>query len=147
MNPKFKVILYLVLGVCLASFSAAFYATYHAKDASAAVTAPATNASSATVSNVVAGVTNQAPALVANPDEELTVRKRSPRAGRLAAYGIAMFFSVIGLAVMIGYDVSKFFANRVNEFIFNDNLEGVRSPEMRRRSTSGPRAIIWARWE
>ncbi len=131
MNPKFKVILYLVLGVCLASFSAAFYATYHAKDASAAVTepAPVTNAASATGSNVVAGVTNPASTVVANPDEELTVRKRSPRAGRLAAYGIAMFFSVIGLAVMIGYDVSKFFANRVNEFIFNDDLEGVRSPE------------------
>lgn len=131
MNPKFKVILYLVLGVCLFSFGVAFYATYHAKDASAAVAEPVagTNAPSATAGNGVAGGTNQAPAVVANTDDDMTARKRSPRAGRLAAYGIAMFFSVIGLAVMIGYDVSKFFANRVNEFIFNDDLEGVRSPE------------------
>lgn len=131
MNPKFKVILYLVLGVCLFSFGVAFYATYHAKDASAAVAEPVagTNAPSATAGNGVAGGTNQAPAVVANTDDDMTARKRSPRAGRLAAYGIAMFFSVIGLAVMIGYDISKFFANRVNEFIFNDDLEGVRSPE------------------
>lgn len=131
MNPKFKVILYLVLGVCLFSFGVAFYATYHAKDVSAAVAEPVagTNAPSATAGNGVAGGTNQAPAVVANTDDDMTARKRSPRAGRLAAYGIAMFFSVIGLAVMIGYDISKFFANRVNEFIFNDDLEGVRSPE------------------
>lgn len=131
MNPKFKVILYAVLGVCLASFSAAFYATYHAKDVAAPVVEPgaATNPSSATASNLVAGVTNQTPVAAPNSDEEVTVRKRSPRAGSLAAYGIAMFFTVIGLAVMVGYDISKFFANRVNEFIFNDNLEGVRSPE------------------
>ena len=47
----------------------------------------------------------------------------------MIAYGITMFFTLIGLAVMIGYDVSKFFANRVNDFIFNDDLKGVKDPE------------------
>lgn len=135
MNPKFKVILYVVLGVCLLAFGAGFYSAFHAKadltpapgsTASTNVTVSiATNDAGLVVTNVTASVV----AATNAGDDEVVVRKRSPRAGQLTAYGIGMFFTVIGLAVMIGYDISKFFANRVNEFIFNDNLEGMRSPE------------------
>lgn len=131
MNPKFKLILYVVLVVCLASFGAGLYATYHAKDVVQASPAPvvSTNASGTNVTGT-ATVTNQAASVSPGIDDDgTTVRKRSPRAGRMTAFGVAMFFTMIGLAVMVGYDVSKFFANRVNEFIFNDDLKGVHSPE------------------
>lgn len=128
MNPKFKLILYVVLLVCLAAFGAGLYATYHAPDVVPGP-APAQLGTNAPANG--AAVTNRAAKgdSESDSDVEVTARKRSPKAGKMTAYGVAMFFTVIGLSVMVGYDVSKFFANRVNEFIFNDDLKGVRAPE------------------
>lgn len=126
MNPKVKLFLYVVLMVCMASCAAGLYATYHGKDT---VDPPPKSVASTNLPPAVAGVTNQAAQVPSDPGDETTARKRSPRVGRMIAYGITMFFTLIGLAVMIGYDVSKFFANRVNDFIFNDDLKGVKDPE------------------
>lgn len=126
MNPKVKLFLYVVLVVCMASCAAGLYATYHSKDT---VEPPPKSVASTNLPPAVAGVTNQASQVSADPGDETTARKRSPRVGRMIAYGITMFFTLIGLAVMIGYDVSKFFANRVNDFIFNDDLKGVKDPD------------------
>ena len=124
MNPKVKLFLYVVLMVCMASCAAGLYATYHSKDT---VTPPLKNVASTNLPPAEAGVTNQVAQVAADPGEDVTARKL--RVGRMTAYGITMFFTLIGLAVMIGYDVSRFFANRVNEFIFNDDLKGMKDPE------------------
>ena len=126
MNPKVKLFLYVVLVVCMTSCAAGLYATYHSKDT---VEPSPKNVASTNLPPAEAGVTNQAAQVSADPGDETTARRRSPRVGRMIAYGITMFFTLIGLAVMIGYDVSKFFANRVNDFIFNDDLKGMKDPE------------------
>lgn len=129
MNPKVKLAVYVVLFGCLASFGAGLYAAYHSKDPVVRQVSPATNVVSATNLPATASLTNTPAGTVVDAGDESTARKSSPRMGRLMAYGIAMFFTLVGLAVMIGYDVSRFLANRVDDFIFNDNLEGVKDPE------------------
>jgi TolA-binding protein len=79
-----------------------------------------TNAAGALQTNVQAS---------AEPAEDMVQRRSSPRMGRLMGFGIAMFFLLVALAVMAGHDVSRFFANRVEEFVFNDNLDGVKDPD------------------
>jgi len=45
------------------------------------------------------------------------------------SFGVAGFFALIGLSVLIGYDVSRFFANRFEQAVFNDDLQGVHDPD------------------
>ena len=49
--------------------------------------------------------------------------------GRMMTYGVAGFFALIGLSVLIGHDVSRYFANRFEDFVYNDDLKGVHSPD------------------
>jgi TolA-binding protein len=147
MNPKLRLLLYVVLLGCMAAFGAGLYATYHAPKATASPTKstnalalalptvstnlPATTNTAATTN--AAALTNQnaqvvAPANAPDDDDDV-VRRRSGNLGRMTAYAIAMFFTLIGFAVMIGHDVSRYLAHRVEDFIFNDNLEGVKDPE------------------
>ena len=143
MNPKLRLILYVLLLGCMAAFGAGLYATYHTPNASTSspkatnTVAPALPAASThlpTATNAAA-LTNKAVQAVASPivsedDDDATLRRRSSgNMGRMTAYAIAMFFTLIGLAVMIGHDVSRYLAHRVEDFIFNDNLEGVKDPE------------------
>lgn len=126
MNPKVKLILYVVLLLCMATCGAGLYATYHSKDVEEPVPKSVTATNLPTTG---AALTNQVAQTTADPGDDSTARRKSPRVGRMIAYGITMFFTLIGLAVMVGYDVSRFFANRVNEFIFNDDLKGMKDPE------------------
>jgi TolA-binding protein len=150
MNPKVRLLFYVVLLVCMASFALGYLKAYRSTDdrpssgvagTNAAAGAAMTNATNNPadtnlVSTNAAGVAQTngpntpAPAVVdAAPAEELTARRSSPRLSRLMAYGVAMFFTVVGLGILLGHDISKFFANRVENFIFNDNLEGVKDPQ------------------
>lgn len=139
MNPKVKLLLYVVLVVCMAALGAGLYATYHLGDTPAPGRGSATNgvaaireaaATNLAGSTNLAVGTNQAAVPVAEASEDDgAIRRSSPRMGRMMAYGIGMFFTLIGLSVMIGHDVSRYLANRVDDFIFNDNLEGVKDPE------------------
>lgn len=141
MNPKVKLGLYVLLLVCMAAFGSGLYATYNGVDA--VPVAPATNVVAGTnqiLTAPPAAGTNQ---IVRGTDalDESRARQSSPRMGRMMAYGIAMFFCLLGLAVLIGHDVSRYFANRVDDFVFNDNLEGVKDPEYEEAEN------IWARGE
>jgi tetratricopeptide (TPR) repeat protein len=49
--------------------------------------------------------------------------------GSWALYGALALGSLVVLALMFARDVSHTVANRVEEFIFNDDLKGVRDPE------------------
>jgi hypothetical protein len=146
MNPKLRLLLYVLLLGCMAAFATGFYVIYHAPQARVtpptssnvvvtnvvAVTNPvvSTNLTAVTVTNTnVIVLTNQAIVTPPEPDEDLTLRRSSGSLGRLTAYGIAMFFTLVGLAVLISQDVSRYLAHRVDEFIFNDNFEGVKDPE------------------
>jgi len=143
MNPKLRLILYVVLLGCMAAFAAALYATYHAPKESTslpkatnsvAIALPAASTNLPTATNAAA-LTNKAaqavaPSIASEDDDDAALRRRtSGNMGRMTAYAIAMFFTLIGLAVMIGHDVSRYLAHRVEDFIFNDNLEGVKDPE------------------
>ena len=134
MNPKVRLLLYVVLLGGLATFVLGYLKAYRGKDP--LVSGDGTNAAALTnlVASTNAGVaqTNLTATLTnvpADSADELTARRRSPRMGRLMAYGVAMFFTLVGLAILAGHDVSKFFAGRVEQFVFNDDLEGVKDPE------------------
>lgn len=154
MNPKFRLLLYVVLAGCMTAFAVCWYNTYHSKDSAlpspkastnivasvATNTNPAVAAQPGTPTNA-AGLTNARASETVEVIDDAPVRRGSPRLGRLMAYGIAMFFTLIGLAVMIGHDVSRYLANRVEDFIFNDNLKGVRDPKYEEAEA------VWTRGE
>src|SRR5687768_16062987 len=115
MNPKLRLLLYVLLLGCMAAFATGFYAVYHAPPAPAiparstntvAVTNPVVSTNPAAATNAVA-LTNQAIVTPAEPDEDLTLRRSSGKVGRLTAYAIGMFFTLIGLALLISQDISR----------------------------------------
>jgi TolA-binding protein len=150
MSPKSKLALYLVLSGCLAFFG--YQAFQSANDpagqASVSIASNAVAASNApAVTNAIVveppavAATNQAaatnfaestkvPAAAAiPPDDALTPRQSSARLSRMMGFGAAALLALVGLAILISQDVSRFLANRVDQFIFNDDLEGVKDPE------------------
>jgi TolA-binding protein len=145
MNPKVRLALYLVLGialaVCVRGFMSTARGTSLASSASATNVAQLTNATVATnppvVTNAVpatsavtsASSTNSTNATGATANEDGRGRKSSERTGQMMSYGVAGFFALIGLSVLIGYDVSRYFANRFEDLIFNDDLKGVHNPD------------------
>lgn len=44
-------------------------------------------------------------------------------------YGALAFAALVALAILGARDISHFFAAKVEEFVFNDDLEGVKNPE------------------
>jgi len=133
MNPKVRLVLYVLFLGCMAACMVGFLAVYRSAEPPAATPAAAPGTQPAT--NFVV-TTNAAGALVTNvqvtaaeANEEVTQRRSSPRVGRLVAFGVAMFFLLIGISVLLGHDVSRFLASRVDNFIFNDDLEGVKDPD------------------
>jgi hypothetical protein len=148
MNPKVKLLLYVVLAAGVVFFG---YKAFSVRDEPAPTAPPAppdlatnsvepTNAAAVTnlaaSTNLVAdtnqaALTNQAAVANATADqaEEPTARRASARLSRLMAYVGAALLSLVGLAILISQDASRFVANRFNDFIFNDNLEGVKDPE------------------
>ena len=139
MNPKARLLIYVLLVVCMAAFAAGLYATYHEpQTASPPIVSPTntiiasgnqTGAVPVAIVTNAAPLTNTAQALAADAFDDGRVRKSSPRLGRMMGYGFAMFFTLIGLALLIGHDISRYLANRVDDFIFNDDLKGVKDPE------------------
>ena len=120
MNQKLKLGLYVVLGGALLVLGLLFSKARASKDET---TTANTNAV-ALGTNLAAKATN---AVATGGD--FTQRNSSKRVGRLMAYGVTGFFVFVGLAVLIAYDVSRYVANRVDDFIFNDDLKGVKDPE------------------
>src|SRR6266542_4192604 len=120
MNAKFKLAFYAGLIGCMVALASGFYATYHA---------PGIPTPRAVAPTNVMVLSNPPAARVVEAAEDITARQSSPRMGRLVAYGLGMFFTLVGLALLLGNDVSRFLANRMEDFVFNDDLEGVKDPE------------------
>jgi len=137
MNPKVKLLLYVVVLSCMAALGYGLYSTYHSPPVSQpsagsdtnviAVTNQIATGSDAGDTNVTASTNLVRAATDASDDGP--VRKSSPRMGRMMGYGAGMFACLIVLGLLIGSDASRFVANRVDDFVFNDNLEGVKDPE------------------
>jgi len=132
MNPKVKLALYVLLGAVFAFCVRGVLTTARQGSGGASTNAPAgTNLAATNLAvpptNTVA--TNAASTNGAEAPADGVARKASPRMGRFMAYGIAGLFTLFGLALLIANDVSRFTANRVEEFIFNDDLKGVRDPQ------------------
>jgi len=108
MSRPLKIALYAVLAACLILFGLLAARTYN-RDRERRSRAAETN-------------------LV----DELPTGKPQVRAGgdgSWALYGALALGSLVVLALMFARDVSHTVANRVEEFIFNDDLKGVRDPE------------------
>ncbi len=73
--------------------------------------------------------TTTAAATGVGDDEDITVRRSSRNLGRATGYGVAMFFVFIALAIVIARDVARYVGTKAENFIFNDNLEGMKDPE------------------
>lgn len=125
MNPKLKLGLYVVLGGALLVLGLLFSKALAVKDGT--TTTPATNA---VATNLAANATNTvASTNPAAAGDDFTQRKSSSRVGRLMAYGVTGFFVFVALSVLIAHDVSRFIASRVDDFIFNADLKGVKDPD------------------
>jgi len=143
MNPKVRLALYLALGIALAVCVRGFMST--ARGTSLAMPIAGTNvaqltnaaATNVAVSSTVAPATNlasigtstNATNVATTSNEDGRGRHSSERTGRMMSYGVAGFFALIGLSVLIGYDVSRYFANRFEALVFNDDLKGVHNPD------------------
>jgi TolA-binding protein len=147
MNPKIKIVVYAVLAICTLWFGYSFFSSLSRasapkpervqadEDAPAATNAApvaATNTAAATAStnapedtNAVAAVTNVVPAATPKAPKAQTPLSNKVNWG---SFGM-MLIGVVGLAIIGAYDISRFFATKVDELVFNDNLEGVKDPE------------------
>lgn len=47
----------------------------------------------------------------------------------LGLYGAGLFFSFVGFGLLVGSDVSRYFATRAVKFLYNDEGEGMADPE------------------
>ena len=84
--------------------------------------APATNAATAASTNLTAAASpaTSSKGGGATPGRSL---------GRAVAFGGGALLCLVGLALLIGRDVSAMMANRFDRFVFNDDLVGVTDPE------------------
>jgi|APGre2960657468_1045069.scaffolds.fasta_scaffold00414_9 tetratricopeptide (TPR) repeat protein len=141
MNNRVKLILYIVFltGACVCGWK--FYQTYTAASARAAaekLDPPAvaeTNAPPVTGTNAVpdpaetdpatntAALTNASPAQPAKPVDT------GRHYGRMMSCGAMAFACVVGLAMLLAHDVSRITANRVEDFLFNDDGAPMVRPE------------------
>ena len=107
MNRTVKLALYAILVSCVLWFSYAFYRQY------SKVAAPAPE----TVSTDAGGA-----------EKIGAISFNDSGKGKLTTYGALLFAGVVGLGLLLAYDLSQFFGTRVENFIFNDNLEGAKDP-------------------
>jgi len=139
MNKKLKIAAYVVLGICGLWLGTGLINSLARPTASPPKNPPGTNdsttvaATNAAASTHVVASTNAPPATnAAAAAEALTPSDAnafsSARVSRILTYGAGLLGVVIGLAFLISHDVSHIVANRVEDFIFNDQLEGVRNP-------------------
>ena len=124
LRDSLKPVLYVAAIGCLATFSALVYRTL--KEGEKAPS-PVVGLLTSTSTNHPAVVHNET-----NPPtmaEDQMKPRRSPKMGRVMAYGGLGLLSLVGLSLLVARDASRYLANRVDDFIFNDDLKGVHDPE------------------
>src|SRR5687767_7743146 len=104
MSRPVKIAIYLVLAACLITFGVLAARSY------GKARGPRSEA-----------ISDDAPA-------ETATAPRT-RSSNWALYGAIAFAALVVLAILAARDVSHFFATKVEDFVFNDDLEGVKNPE------------------
>jgi TolA-binding protein len=145
MNQQAKIILYAVLTIWTLWFGYSFFSSLSRASAPKREQAqqeddapPATNVAVAAVTTNAAGETNAA-AVPAPGDTNVVaatntapvqkvVKAPAPAKVNWGSFGL-MLVGFLGLAGFGAYDFSRMVANKVNDAVFNDNLEGVKDPE------------------
>ncbi len=102
MSRPVKIILYVVLTACVITFGVLAGRAY----------------------KKVGGPRSEA--VLNNPEASIA---KSESSGNWALYGALAFLSIVGLGILVARDISHLVATRVEDFVFNDNLEGVMNPE------------------
>ncbi len=128
MNPKLKIAAYVVLLLSACWLGYGFRRAY----APAEPGGVATNA--ATVVTTNAASTNTGVAAVAREATEETTAGgasgfQARKMSSLLLYGAGLFVVLVGVGLLVARDVSLFMADRVDEFVFNDDGKGMRNPE------------------
>lgn len=152
MNNQVKIILYIVFltGACV--FGSLFYHSYTSAAARAAeeksdpvvaseTNTPPTLATNATPAPTLTNATNVATATntvnatntvsATNPASVTTASAASGgrHYGRMMGFGSAAFAFVVGLAMLIANDFSRFMANRAEVLLFNDDGAPMKNPD------------------
>lgn len=138
MNQKVKIIIYAVLAIGTLWFGYSFFSSLSRASApkrdlaqqeddpvptnAAAAVAVSTNATTDTNTPTV---TNVAPVARAATPASAVAPSGKVKWGSLGM----LLLCVVGLAVVGAYDFSRAVADKVDELVFNDNLEGVKDPE------------------
>jgi TolA-binding protein len=145
MNQHVKIVLYAVLAICTLWFGYSFFSSLTRASAPRQSQVqqeddapPATNAAVTAVSTNTAGDTNAVAnaasetngvAVTNAPVKQAAIPAKAARAKvNWGSFGL-MLIGVLGLAVIGAYDFSRLVANKVDDLVFNDNLEGVKDPE------------------
>jgi len=109
MNDTLKIVAYIVLVMCVTGFGYGFYHHY------SRVTTPP---SSAPATNDPAVASTDAPP--------------APRSGSNAAmmsYGAGLLAATVALGLMLASDFTRFFAGRVEKFLYDEDAPGEKDPE------------------
>ena len=149
MSNRVKLILYIVFltGACVCGWK--FYRAYSAASDRAAQekldpqVAEETNAPPVVETNALpevvdtdppgatnnAGTTNAASTKKTKPPKATKPVDTGRHYGRMMGYGATAFACVVGLAMLLAHDFSRFSANRVDDFMFNDDGAPMVRPE------------------
>jgi tetratricopeptide (TPR) repeat protein len=107
MRKTLKPIAYVVLIICALSFGYGFY--HHYSRATSSPSVRSTN-------EPPVASTNAAPA-------------QSGSNAAMMSYGAALLIAIVALGLLVASDFTHFFASRMEDFIFSEDLGGVKDPE------------------
>lgn len=105
MKPWLKVILYLVLIALVGWTARGFYQNYQASNKASAA------------------------GRLDGEGEPQQPKFNSGAQGRMMGFAFGLIGCAIGLGFLVSHDVSRWFASRATDFLYNDNLEGVHNPD------------------
>ena len=139
MNPKFKLGAYAVLLILVAWLGRGFYSNYNAiahgfsetatNEPPAAVTnAPSTNTPASSTNELSTNAVAPAPTNTV-PAVASAAPARQGFSGRTMRYLAAFVGAIIGLGLLIAYDITQYMGNVAVDVLFDDRGAGERDPE------------------
>ena len=132
MNAKVKLTAYAVLILLVLGFGCGFASSYSAVSKEAADAAndnsstPANTASTPTNATNTAGSTNQSVATAPAPAPKPPTHSAH---GRMISFLAALVLSIIGLGILIAYDVTHLVGSTVVDVLLDDRGQSERAPE------------------
>lgn len=138
MSTKVKLGAYAVLLILAAWFAWGFYSNYSTATRESAVAATnemeAATSNAVATTNVVAGATNESTNAPTNAAQATapTVPVKHSSQGSMIGYLAALVGALIGLGLMIAYDITHYVGGAAVDAMLDDRGEGARDPEYER---------------